>query len=359
MVYRSWAEIYKDRLIQNTESIYKFVKKDIFAVVKADAYGHGSVEISKILEKIPYVKKLCVATAIEGKELKENKINKEILVLGGILKDEVEYFNTYNLQPVISDFEQLYLVKELKNRSIHLKFDTGMNRLGFYDDDIAQIIKFLKENRINLEGVMSHFPSADIDPDFTLYQIKRFKNIINIFEKEGFKLKYKHIQNSAGLVYRCDYCNAVRVGITLYGEKPFPHFPVDIKTVMSVKAKLISIKKLKKGDKVSYGGTFTADKDMKIGVVSFGYADGLPRELSNKGYFLINGKKVKILGNVTMDMTIVDLSQVEELNIGDEVLVVGKNGEFEITFSDVANICNTIPYEIMCRISKRVQRIIL
>ncbi|WP_457621171.1 alanine racemase [Persephonella sp.] len=359
MVYRSWAEIDSKRLIQNTENVHKYSKKDILAVVKADAYGHGSIEISRILENINYVKKLCVATAEEGKELREGGIKKEILVLGGVLKEELDYFNEYNLQPVISDFNQLQLLDGKYSGSIHLKFDTGMHRLGFYPKDINRILNFLKGKKLIVDGLMSHFPSADTDPELTNHQINQFKNIVDIFKKNGVNPRFVHIQNSAGLIYRCDYCNCVRVGISLYGEKPSDKFPINIKTVMSVKSKIISIKEIKKGDRVSYGGRFEAKRNMKIGIISFGYADGLPRELSNKGFVLVGNKKARIIGSVTMDMTIIDLSDIKNPQVDDTVLIVGKNSQEEISFNSIAKMCNTIPYEIMCRISKRVKRIIL
>ncbi|WP_456400097.1 alanine racemase [Persephonella sp.] len=359
MLHRSWAEIDSKRLLENSKNIFNYVKKDILAVVKADAYGHGSVVVSKIFENLDYVKKLCVATSEEGKELREEGITKDILVLGGLLKEELDQFLEYRLQPVISDFSQLELIPDEFSIPIHLKFDTGMNRLGFNISELEKVLYLIKKKKIKIEGLMSHFPSADVDEELTESQIKKFKKIVDTFSKNSISPKYIHIQNSAGLIYECSYCNSVRIGISLYGEKPMEKFPISVKTVMSVKSKLISIKSLKKGDKVSYGGTFTADKNMKIGIVAFGYADGLPRNLSNKGYFIINNKRAKILGNVTMDMTIVDLSDIQNVNIGDDVLIIGKNGSEEISFNDLANLCETIPYEIMCRISKRVKRIIL
>ena len=310
--------------------------------------------VSKTLEKIPYVKFLAVATAEEGKILKENKIEKDILVLGGILEEELECFNKYNLIPVISDFNQLKLANRLKNKIIHLKFDTGMNRLGFYKEDVEKVINLTKN--LEIQGVMTHFPSADIDKEYTERQIQKFYKILQILKSKNIFPEYIHCQNSAGLAYRCDFCNLVRVGLVIYGEKPYNGFPIDLENIMYVKSKLISIKNLKKGERVSYTGSFTADKNMKIGIVSFGYADGLPRLLSNKGYFLINGKKAKIIGNITMDMTIVDLSDIDA-KVGDEVVIIGKQQNEEITFADVANLAQTISYEIMCGISKRVRRI--
>ena len=306
------------------------------------------------MEKIPYIKFLAVATAEEGKILKENKIKKDILVLGGILEEELECFNKYNLIPVISDFNQLKLAHKLKNKIIHLKFDTGMNRLGFYKEDIEKVINLTKE--LNIQGFMTHFPSADIDSEYTKNQIKQFYEILKKLNLKNIYPNYIHSQNSAGLTYKCDFCNLVRIGLVIYGEKPYENFPLELDNIMYIKAKLISIKNLKKGEKVSYTGSFTADRNMKIGVVSFGYADGLPRLLSNEGYLLINGKKAKIIGNITMDMTIVDLSNINA-KIGDEVVIIGKQKDKEIKFADVAKLAQTISYEIMCGISKRVRRI--
>ncbi|SNZ10551.1 alanine racemase [Persephonella hydrogeniphila] len=355
--FRSWAEISKERLLNNVEIIYRYTKKDILAVVKADAYGHSAEKISKILEEIPYIKYLCVATAEEGKELRKAGIKKDILVLGGILPDEVKCFKEYNLVPVVSDFNQLKTVKENHIKKVHIKIDTGMHRLGFFVEDILEIIN--KSNGIEIEGIMSHFPSADTDPELTERQIDIFRKVVNNFRSHRIYPAFVHLQNSAGLMYDCDYCNAVRVGISIYGEKPSSFFSLPVKTVMSVKSKVITVKRLRKGETVSYGGTFRAPADMKIGIVAFGYADGLPRELSNKGYFLIKDRKVKILGNVTMDMTVVDLTDVEDVKPMDTVTIVGKDIENEIYFEDIAQMCGTIPYEIMCRISKRVKRVVV
>ncbi|MDQ7056025.1 MAG: alanine racemase [Persephonella sp.] len=354
--FRSWAEINRKRLTENVSMIYNFTGKYIFAVVKADAYGHGAVNVSKILEEIPEVRYLCVATAEEGKELRKAGVSKKILVLGGILDDEVKCFRDYSLIPVVSDFYQLNLALKENLKTVHLKFDTGMHRLGFLSDEIEEVIKKVKG--LDIEGLMSHFPSADTDRELTEKQILTFRSIVNTFQRSGIYPKYIHLQNSAGLVYNCDYCNAVRVGISIYGGKPSNNFPLPVKTVMSVKAKVITVKKLKKGDTVSYGGTFRAHRDMDIAVVAFGYADGLPRELSNKGFFLFKDRKLRILGNITMDMTVIDATGIK-IKPMDTVTVIGKDCKKEIYFEDIAKMCRTIPYEIMCRISKRVKRVVV
>ncbi|GAB6072487.1 alanine racemase [Venenivibrio stagnispumantis] len=355
-LHRSIAEINLENLKKNITNIYNYAKKEIIAVIKADAYGHGAVNIGRFLDKIDFVKYLAVATAEEGKELREANIKKPIIVLGGILKEEIDIFNNFNLVPVISNFYQLEQVKSLKNRNIHLKFDTGMHRLGFYKEDIEKINKLIFDNCINIEGVMSHFPSADIDKEFTENQIKIFQEIINQLKAKN--LKYIHIQNSAGIIYNCDFCNLIRIGLAMYGEKPIKDYPVELNQVMQVKAKIISIKDIKKGEGISYCHTFKADKDMKIAVISFGYADGLPRALSNKGEVIINNNKAKIIGNITMDMSIIDITDIDAV-IGDEAIIIGSAGNQKITFTDIANLTNTIPYEIMCGISKRVYREII
>jgi alanine racemase len=348
---RSVALINTENLKKNVENLYKFSNKKIFAVVKADAYGHDACIVSKTLSSLDIVEGFCVATGYEGYLLREAGITKPIIVLGGILKQELELFNRYSLTPVISDFSHFEVAQKLEHKKIHIKFDTGMRRLGFYQSDIEKLKEKIKD--FEVEGILSHFPSADTDPDYTKSQIEEFKEIVKMLDVNP---KYIHIQNSAGVVYDCPFCNTIRLGIAIYGEKPTQDYPVSLYPVMTVLSKVISVKSVKKGDRISYCGTFKADRDMKVAVVSFGYADGLPRSLSNKGYVLINGKYCKIVGNITMDMTIVDVSDLDTVNVGDDVVIVGKLQDKEIKFSDIAKISGTIAYEIMCGISKRVIR---
>lgn len=352
MFLRSWATVNITNLIENIKNIYSLTNKKMFAVVKADAYGHDSRIISRALSDIDFVEKLCVATPFEGKELREVGIDKDIVVLGGILKGEEDIFLKYNLTPVISSYEGLEIAKSSSIKRIHLKFDTGMNRLGFRKEDLKNIKRLISD--FYVEGIMTHFPSADIDPNLTTRQIDEFRDILHQLRIDP---RYIHIQNSAGIVYRCEYCTNVRVGLAMYGEKPYLNFPVKLKNVMSVYSKIISIKRVKKGEKISYCGSYVAQRDMNIGVVSFGYADGLPRALSNKGYLLINGKRANIVGNITMDMTMVDITDIDDVKVGDTVTIVGIDLGQSISFTDIANLSFTIPYEIMCGISKRVIRI--
>lgn len=348
---RSIAYINTFNLKKNVENIYEYTNKKIFAVVKADAYGHDAEIVSKSLEPLSSIEGFCVATAYEGYLLRNYAVKKPILVLGGILKEEIDIFNEFNLIPVVSDFYHLELAKHLRLKTVHLKFDTGMRRLGFYSHDLEKVKEKIKG--IEVEGVLSHFPSADTDLEYTKNQILEFKKIIKLL---NIKPRYIHIQNSAGVVYDCHFCNVIRIGLAIYGEKPTFDYPIKLYPVMSILSKVISIKNIKKGDRISYNGTYKAKKDMKVAVVSFGYADGLPRLLSNKGYVLINGKKCQILGNITMDMIVVDISNIKDVKVGDDVVIVGESKGEKISFSDIANLSNTISYEIMCGISKRVLR---
>lgn len=352
MFLRSWATINIQNIIENLKNLHTFTKKGIFSVVKADAYGHDARIVSRAIQELKFVKKLCVATPLEGKELREVGVEKDILVLGGILPGEESLFTDYRLTPVISTYESLYLARQNKIRKIHLKFDTGMSRLGFYGEDIKTLRKLLSD--FDVEGIMSHLSSADTDPEFTNRQMENFQDIVNYL---NIPVEHIHLQNSAGILFPCDFCTDVRVGLSMYGEKPTHNFPLQLKGVMSVYAKIISVKDVKKGSKISYCGTFQAKEDMKVGVVSFGYADGLPRLLSNKGHILVGGKRARIVGNITMDMTMVDISQFN-VKVGEEVIVVGESDEERITFTEIANLAGTIPYEIMCGISKRVVRVI-
>lgn len=352
MLLRSWATINITNLIENLKNIHSFSKKGIFAVVKADAYGHDAELVSKYISELDFVKKLCVATPLEGKQLRDIGIEKDIVVLGGILEEEKELFLKYRLTPVISTYEGLFTAKLSGIKKIHLKFDTGMNRLGFFEEDIDRIKSIL--NSFEVEGIMSHFPSADIDEDFTNHQIKRFRQIIDML---NIKPNHVHIQNSAATTLKCDFCTDIRIGLAMYGEKPVRDFPIQLKNVMSVFSKIVSVKNVKKGAKISYCGTFEAKENMRVAVVSFGYADGLPRIISNKGYVLIDGKRAKIVGNITMDMTMVDISYIDA-TVGQHVVIVGKSGKERISFSDIASLAQTIPYEVMCGISKRVKRVL-
>ncbi len=333
-------ELLEENILNNAKVIYEYAKKPIIGVVKANAYGMGSIEVSSVLEKSPYVKAFAVACVEEGIELRQNTVEKPILILGGVLsKEELFYAKEHSLTPVISTPQGFELLKD-ENINFHIKIDTGMGRLGFFD--IPEYIL----NHPHLKGIMTHLASP-LNQEYSYMQISKFKSLIN--RAKDFEI---HLQSSAGLLYNLDFTTSVRIGLALYGEKPYDQFVPPIKPIYRLKAKVISLKAFKKGDKISYGGTYTIPKDACVGVVSMGYADGIPKQLSSKWFFDFKSAKLPIIGAITMDMTMFELPENVNINVGDWVEFVNENQ----TFSMASKLLKTIPYELMCRIGKRVQR---
>ena len=336
---RAVLEINEERVKENVKELSEFSGKKVIAVIKANAYGIGSAEMAKILEPLGEVDAFAVACVEEGVELRKRGIKKEILILGGVLEDEVSLVEEYSLTPVVSDEEHLRVIG---NRDIkfHVKYDTGMGRLGFLEE-------ILEDPRV--EGVMSHL-SSPADREFSELQIKKFKEIVKKYKK----VKKIHMESSAGIIYRVPFTTHIRVGLAIYGEKPLRNYPVDVKPALTLKARIISVKELPENYPVSYSRTYITKRKTRIGIIAFGYADGLMKTLSNRGYLLYKGEKLPILGNITMDMTIVDLKNTDA-RTGDWVYIVNE----ERTFTDLAKEAGTIPYELMCNLSKRVKRIIV
>ncbi|MCX8075998.1 MAG: alanine racemase [Aquificaceae bacterium] len=326
----------RDALYENVKNLYLFSKKPIIAVVKADAYGVGATYVANILEQVEEVSALAVACVEEGVELRRLGIKKKILVLGGVLKGEERALVEYKLTPVVSHVEHLKALEGL-NLHIQVKYDTGMGRLGFLEDVV-------QDSRV--EGILSHL-SSPLEEDFSLLQIERFRKIVSLYGS----LPYIHMESSAGVVYRVPFTTHIRVGLALYGEKPFPTYPIELKRVLRLRARIISVKKLPAGFPISYSRTYTTEGPAEVGVIAFGYADGLMKSLSNKAYLYYKDKPVRILGNITMDMTMVDLTNTGA-GVGDWVDLVG---ELQ-SFSDLAKLAGTIPYELMTNLSKRIER---
>ena len=336
---RALLEIDAKRIKENVKALYEYSGKKIIAVVKADAYGVGVEYIAPILNELEEVESFAVACAQEGVHLRELGIKKEILILGGVLEEELSLIEDYGLTPVVSDYEHL---KVLGNRPInfHVKYDTGMGRLGFLKEVI-------QDERIT--GVMSHL-SSPADREFSLKQIKEFEEIVKSYKH----VEKIHLESSAGVIYKVPYTTHIRVGLAIYGEKPLRNYPVDIKPALRLKAKLISVKEVPANYPISYSRTYVTPTRTRIGVVAFGYADGLMKSLSNRGYLLYKGKPLRILGNVTMDMTIVELGDTEA-KVGDYVDIVNE----ERSFTALAKDAKTIPYELMCDLSRRIKRVVI
>jgi len=333
---RAVLEIKEESIKKNVREIHRFSGKRIIAVVKADAYGIGAVVVSRILESCEEVEAFAVACPGEGRELREAGVKKKILVLGGIFREELETFLKYKLTPVVSDEEHLKAIGK-ENIKFHVKYDTGMGRLGF-------LKKVINDKRV--EGIMTHL-SSPADRDFSLKQIEEFSKILSFYPD----VSMVHLESSAGLVYKVPFATHVRVGLALYGEKPLKNYPLELKPALRLKARLLSVKELPPGYPVSYSRTFITKRRTKVGVVAFGYADGLMKSLSNKGHLLYKGKPVPVIGNITMDMTMVDLTGTPA-RTGDWIDIVSE----ERSFTALARDAGTIPYELMCNLSKRIER---
>ncbi|MFN3412415.1 MAG: alanine racemase, partial [Exilispira sp.] len=334
----------------------------ICPAVKADAYGHGAVAISKMIENERLADYLGVATIEEGIELRENGIKLPILLFGVTFKDQLYKAIKNNLTITIVSLktleETINICQQYQLKAkIHLKVDTGMGRIGAYHDEAIDIIKNAnKNNFINLEGVFTHFPRSDErDKSFSINQIEMFKKLKNAIEKMEIKIPLYHMANSGAILDLEDsYFDMVRPGVMTYGYYPSKETTqsIEIYPSMKLRTEISFIKRVKRGTPISYGGTFVAPEDSYIATVPIGYADGLNRKLSNNHNVIINGKTYKIAGRVCMDQTMIYLKD-DYYDIGTEVSFFDFNN---ITASDVAEELQTIPYEVTCWISKRVKR---
>ncbi|MDO5027548.1 MAG: alanine racemase [Tissierellia bacterium] len=351
----------------NISELKKLIgQKKFYAVVKADAYGLGSVEIAKRIDDL--VDGYCVSSIFEALEIREVS-QKEILNLGYTQLQEVETAALKKISIAIYDLAYAKKIDEiLKEKSLkligHIKIDTGHGRLGFRKSKEAldEIVEVSKLSNIKLEGIFSHLATADEDDDkHTFDQKEIFDFMIKALEDRGLYFDLKHLANDAGFIKYDFTYDLVRSGICLYGSYPSKLLEeegqVQLKNTFSWLSKVSFVKYIEKGASISYGRTFTAPRRMKIATIAVGYADGYKRSNSNKAYVLIKGKKAPVLGRVTMDQTMVDVSYIDDVEIGDDVVLVGQSGDLCLTPDDLALWSDTICYEIMTSISKRVHRI--
>lgn len=369
-LHRTWAEIDLDALVHNFDIIKKEATgAKLMAVVKADAYGHSARIVAPILEQHG-ADAFAVSNIEEAITLRGCGITRPILILGytPVSMAAQLYLNDIS-QCVYSPEYAAALSKRACTDGVkvkvHIKLDTGMSRLGFdcRDEKLSGIEEAVTAARLKgfvFEGIFTHFAVSDrtetSEDGFTDKQYFRFCTAAERFEKAGLRPKYRHCCNSAAFCLDSDkHFDMCRPGIILYGLTPSSDLKLkeNFVPVMTVKSVVSMVKTIKKGDTVSYGRTFTAEKEMKIATVTAGYADGYPRLLSNKGYVLINGKRANIIGRVCMDQMSVDVSDIEDVKQGDEVILFGKT----LPVEELADMCGTINYEIICGISPRVPRI--
>lgn len=360
-----WAEMSLANLAYNFSSIKKLVrpKVKIMGVVKANAYGHGSIPIAKHLEKLG-ANFLGVACMYEAQELRQAGVKLPILILG--YTDPKSVKEAFGLNITLNVMDELVL-KELDKQArkkavkakIHLKIDTGMHRLGLLPEEALKFISVLESyQNIELEGIFTHFASADEkDLSFTKEQLKTFQNFIN---KLPSRPSLIHAANSAAtLRFPSSYFSMVRTGKILYGPLPAGSFEIPFisKPILSLKTQVVQIRFISKGETVGYGRTFKAKKDTLVAAIPVGYADGFRRAPKNFGYVLIGGQKAPLLGRVSMDQSSINITNIPEVKVGDEVVIIGKQGKEEITVEEVAKRLGTINYEVVTALSNRVTRI--
>lgn len=360
-MHKAFADINLKALSHNLGIVKRKVGNlNVLAVVKADAYGHGAVTVSKHLLK-KGASALGVAFTNEAITLRESGITKPILVFFD--RNNISECIDYNLTPVVFD---LAAAKDISRESgkcnkqlpIHIKVDTGMGRVGILANKAKkEILKIAELDNIKIEGLMSHFSEADLrDKDFANQQVRAFLSLIADLKKMKITFKYHHIANSAAVMTMPKtYCNMVRPGIMLYGYA-YPGVK-GLKPVLSLKSKIILLKKVPRGTPISYGRTFITKRESIIATIPVGYADGYNRRLSNNGEVLINGKRAPVAGRVCMDTIMVDVTRIPDVSYKSGVVLIGRQGRDQITADEIAGKTGTIPYEVLTSIGQRVKRV--
>ncbi|HNX01831.1 MAG TPA: alanine racemase, partial [Candidatus Cloacimonadota bacterium] len=359
---RSWTEINLNNFEFNLQELKSFIPENtsLMQIVKADAYGHGALEISKIALKMGATL-LGVANAEEGSLLRYQGISAPILILSPSLVSEIPAIIENDLLCTISDLvfaEALNreAIKKKKVVAVHIKIDTGMHRSGFALKDTEKIfdaISFMEGLSIN--GIFSHFAASESDPEFTMKQASDFVNALMSLPKRP---EYVHIANSAAVLsYNIPYMNLVRLGLMSYGIYPSPSYKekIELKPVMQFKTKISLIKYVRKGESVGYNRIFVAKSDIKVAILPVGYADGYDFQLSNRGYALIKTVLCPIIGKISMDMTAVDISRIYQISVGEEAVLLGGDEE-ELHAESLASLYDGNSYELLCQIGRRAKR---
>lgn len=362
------AEINLSNLLHNLKQVRSMIAPGcrILAVVKANAYGHGIVEVSRELEKAG-VDMFGVAIVEEGICLRGAGIEKDILVLGAVCESHASDIVRWRLTPVVYTMPVAEALSEAAVNAgmilpAHVKVDTGMRRIGIGPDMAAVFAGRISQLKgLRIEGIMTHFAEADLqNREFVQEQLGSFDSICKEIEKSGINIPLKHTANSAAIIdMKESHLDMVRPGIMLYGYPPslFLSKRVDLRPVMTLKSRIIYIKNVPPKTGVSYGRTFTTKRETVVATIPIGYADGYSRSLSNIGQVIIRGRRVPVIGRVCMDMTMADVTDVQGVQTGDEVIIIGEENGESITADDIAHWTGTISYEVLCGIGERVERI--
>lgn len=365
------AVVSLDAIAHNFQEMKNNLSKgtQMIAVIKADGYGHGAVAIAHLVENYDYIWGFATATCEEALQLRHAGIRKPILILGIVFEECFEDLVKEEIRPAVCTLEMAEglsaeAVRQGKIIHIHLALDTGMTRIGFADrpESIDVIKQISSLPNLQIEGMFTHFARADeYDRTPAMVQLERYLKFADMLEKNGVKIPIRHCSNSAGIIRVPEAnLNVVRAGITIYGIYPSGEVERDIiclEPAMELKSHITYIKEVAAGSAVSYGGTYVTEKTTRIATIPAGYADGYPRQLSNKGWVLIHGKRAGILGRVCMDQFMVDVTDIPEAKAGDEVTLIGRDGEEIIAMEEFGDLSGRFSYEFACEISKRVPRV--
>lgn len=365
---RVQAVINLDNIRHNISAMKSLVDKDkkMLAVIKADAYGHGAVEVAEALDDLADF--YAVAFIDEALELRRAGIDKPILILGYTDPVDYELLLKYDVRPAMYETDDAQKLSDLAvsmgiKAKVHIKVDTGMGRIGFSCDDtgVEKIAEISNMPGIEIEGIFTHYAKADeIDKTAANGQLEKFRWINGQLVGLGIHIPVRHISNSAGIMEmdNSDF-DMVRSGIVTYGLYPSEEVDksiVELRPAMSLMSKVIFVKDVKAGTGIGYGWSYIADHDIRVATVSAGYADGYPRAQSNKGRVIIHGEYAPIIGRVCMDQFMVDVSHIDGVQVRDDVILIGRDGDKEVTVEEVAEPANSFNYELVCNISRRVPR---
>ena len=363
--YRTVVEISIPALLKNLHLLRGACRMEVIPVVKADAYGHGMVMISKALVKRGGCQMCAVATLEEGMELRKAMSHSaQILVLSGFMPHQLDAYLKYRLIPVVHHLGHLKALSDRRNLpELHLKIDSGMHRLGLLPDEVPEAARLLEKMGQKLAGIASHFAESE-NPlsGFSDKQGQLFEEAVQVFREQRLLQTDAriHVANSGGILRtKCGSSNAVRSGIALYGISPNPRLARadDLLPILKWKARVLYTKRIPKGGTIGYGRTYRAKREETVALVNIGYADGFPRLLSNRGHVLIHGRRAPVRGIVSMDMIAVGVHHIPGVKEGSLVTLLGESGREKIDAWDVAHWAQTIPYEILCGISPRVPKL--
>lgn len=363
--HRIWAQVDLDNLVHNYRQVRQIAAgREVLCVIKADAYGHGAVPVAKALAAAGATH-FAVATPEEALRLRRGGVSQYILLLDTVPAHWAPVMAAHNIAMAVGSLSvaQGYAqALEGGRLAVHIKLNTGMNRLGL-DPDAApgEALRIAALPGFVVEGVFTHFPSADEQGDgvdFTARQIERFHAAVDAIEAKGLRIPLRHLANSAGILcHPAGHGDMVRPGIMLYGSNPCPHIPCDLRPVLALKSAVGQLVKVPKGQAVSYNRTWTAPRDSLVAVVTAGYADGLPRVASGKIDMLVNGARAPQVGRICMDMCMLDVTGLPGIQEGDVVTIIGRDGEHFITADELAGAAGTISYEVLCAVGLRVPRL--